>query len=246
MGNAIKDWPKLASQCYEFTAPGGYCEFLDLDLAWTSPDGSLTDDMASLKFNKVFLKTCDKMGIDPCPGPKLERCLKTAGYQNVVTEKFVIPVGTWPKDKQLKAVGAWNYLQINEGLEGFVMALFTRQLGYTQKECEVICAKVRSEMRNQKMHAYMNAYVVPFLFPFHTLSFSSLPTPLTHYLPLKETSYILISGLAVTSHTARNHRRRSPTPKARPPRLHNPPPPQKLPRMSPPRRVYPRTRLRRQ
>lgn len=130
---------------------------LDLDLKWRSPDGSVTEDMASLKFNTVFLDTCEQMGIDPCPGPKLEGYLKTAGFQDVVTERLVIPVGTWPKDKHLKAVGAWNYLQINEGLEGFVMALFTRRLGYTKKECEVICAKIRTEMRNQKMHAFMYA-----------------------------------------------------------------------------------------
>ena len=130
---------------------------LDLDLTWRSPDGSVTEDMASLKFNTVFLDTCEQMGIDACPGPKLEGYLKTAGFQDVVAERFVMPVGTWPKDKHLKAVGAWNYLQINEGLEGFVMALFTRRLGYTKKECEVICAKIRSEMRNQKMHAFMYA-----------------------------------------------------------------------------------------
>ena len=133
MGNAIKDWNNLAKQCFQFTAPGGYTEFLDLDLTWRSPDGSMTEDMASYKFNRLFLKTCDEIGQDPCPGPKIEDYLKNAGFQNVVHQKFTVPVGTWPKDKQLKTVGAWNFLQVDEGLEGFVMALFTRRLGYTQK-----------------------------------------------------------------------------------------------------------------
>ena len=130
---------------------------LDLDLAWTSPDGSLTEEMASLKFNKLFLQTCLEMGQDAQPGAKLEGYLKDAGYKDVVTQKFVIPVGTWPKDKQLKAVGAWNFLQINEGLEGFVMALFTRHLGYSKEECDAICSKIRQEMKSQKMHAFFHA-----------------------------------------------------------------------------------------
>lgn len=64
-----------------------------------------------------------------------------------------------------KEVGAWNYLQIMEGLEGFTYALFTRQLGYTQKEVEVICANIRKEMKDPKMHAMFHLYVFGYYFP---------------------------------------------------------------------------------
>lgn len=47
-----------------------------------------------------------------------------------------------------------------EGLEGFTYALFTRQLGYTQKEVEVICANIRKEMKDPKMHAMFYLYVL--------------------------------------------------------------------------------------
>ena len=52
-----------------------------------------------------------------------------------------------------KTVGAWNYLQITEGLEAFTYAIFSRQLGYSQKEIDVICANIRREMKDSKMHA---------------------------------------------------------------------------------------------
>ncbi|CAD6573919.1 MAG: hypothetical protein ASARMPRED_006361 [Alectoria sarmentosa] len=141
------------------TKPGGWVECIDLDLEWNSPDGSLTPDLASKHFNTTFLKASRESGMEPCPGPLLEGWLKDAGFKDVAAERHVWPVGTWPADKHLKEVGAWNYLQIMEGLEAFTYALFTRVLGYSQQEVDVVCAKIRKEMRNSKMHAYFYLYV---------------------------------------------------------------------------------------
>lgn len=159
MGNAIKDWPRLVRQCFEHTKPGGWVECIDLDLGWRSPDDSLTPDLASKHFNTVFLKASREAGLEPCPGPLLEGWLKDAGFTHVAVESRVWPVGTWPADKHLKEVGAWNYLQIMEGLEAFTYALFTRVLGYTRQEVDVVCAKIRKEMKDPKMHAYFYMYV---------------------------------------------------------------------------------------
>ncbi|KAI4210665.1 MAG: hypothetical protein LQ351_006544, partial [Letrouitia transgressa] len=38
---------------------------------------------------------------DPCPGPKLGRYLRDAGFINVEERKFRLPIGPWPKDKHL-------------------------------------------------------------------------------------------------------------------------------------------------
>lgn len=86
---------------FRFTKPGGYSEFIDLDLAWTSPDGSLTPNHASLKFNHEFLKATRATNMEPCPGPLLEGYLKDAGFADIHARKFVWPVGTWPADKHL-------------------------------------------------------------------------------------------------------------------------------------------------
>lgn len=39
-----------------------------------------------------------------------------------------------------------------EGLEAFTFALFTRQLGYSKSEVDVICSSIRKEMKDPKMH----------------------------------------------------------------------------------------------
>ncbi|KAL2055311.1 hypothetical protein ABVK25_004649 [Lepraria finkii] len=160
IGYGIKDWPKLLRQCFENTKPGGMVECIENDLKVTSPDGSLKSDMALYKFNREFLKASVESGMEPSPGPLLEDLMKKAGFEDVTATKFVWPVGTWPADKHLKEIGAWNYLQIQEGLEAFWYALFTRQLGYSQQEVDVLCAKVRAELKNPKLHAMFYLYVV--------------------------------------------------------------------------------------
>ncbi|KAL9111192.1 MAG: hypothetical protein Q9187_007946, partial [Circinaria calcarea] len=149
---AIRDWPRLVKQCFEYNQPGGYTEFIDFDLDWASPDGSLAEDSACRKTNLTFLKALKEANMEPCPGPLLEEWVKDAGFVDVVHQKFPLPVGTWPADKHLKEVGAWNYLQLMEGLEAFTYALFTRQLGYNKEEVEVLCANIRKEMKSPKQH----------------------------------------------------------------------------------------------
>ena len=51
-----------------------------------------------------------------------------------------------------KEVGAWNYLQTTDGLQGFLAAAYTRHLGYTKEEVDVLAAKITKELRNSKIH----------------------------------------------------------------------------------------------
>jgi hypothetical protein len=101
MGNAIRNWPRLVKQCFEFTKPGGYSEFIDIDLKWTSPDDSLPADCAVMKINTEFIKATRDAGMEPSPGPLLEAMVKDAGFINVHHQRYPLPMGTWPADKHL-------------------------------------------------------------------------------------------------------------------------------------------------
>jgi len=81
--------------------PGGWVEYLDLDVTWTSPDDSLKETSSMLQASLKFIDGSRKAGMEPCPGPKLEGWVKDAGFTEVVHEKMVMPIGTWPADKLL-------------------------------------------------------------------------------------------------------------------------------------------------
>ncbi|KAL8999369.1 MAG: hypothetical protein Q9169_001795 [Polycauliona sp. 2 TL-2023] len=189
---AIVDWPKLVSQAFQFTKPGGYSEFQDYDLVYYSEDGTLTEDLSMQKWVTTLLQAARDFGRDPCPGPRLAGYMRDAGYQDVQERKYKIPIGPWPKDKHLvslrkqafafaqstiitlslhlsadhgadlvtqKTIGAWNLVQIEDGLEGFTLRLFTQMLGWKSEEVQVLLANVRKDLRNPKIHAQFDFYV---------------------------------------------------------------------------------------
>ncbi|KAI9802514.1 MAG: hypothetical protein M1833_001586 [Piccolia ochrophora] len=179
MATSIADWPSLVKRCHENLKPGGWIEFQDYDLLYRSDDESLAPDSPLLKWDKLCLQGCEKHGRDPCPGPKIEGWVQDAGFTDITHRVIKIPVGRWPKDqasvslhfppptsttlnrsKHQKNLGTWNLLQILEGLEAFTMALFTRILGWSTEEAQVMLAQVRKDLRNQKIHSYLNFHVV--------------------------------------------------------------------------------------
>ena len=50
-----------------------------------------------------------------------------------------------------KEIGAWNYMQLDEGLEGFCYQLFSSQ-GWTKEQVDILCAQVRQQLKDPKVH----------------------------------------------------------------------------------------------
>ena len=157
---AIVDWPKLVVQAFGNTKPGGWAEFQDFDPTYYSDDGSFKEEQNLFKFITIFNDAAKSFGRDSKPGPQLEGWMKDAGFENIVCEKFRLPIGPWPKDKHLKTIGAWNLVQLEDGLEGFVLRLFTQHLDWKREEVDVMLAKVRKDLRDPRIHAQYDFHVV--------------------------------------------------------------------------------------
>ena len=153
LGGSIRDWPHLIKQCFDNTLPGGYCEFTEYDMTVHSPDETVPDDSVLRKTNTKFIQALRTQGIEPCPGPLLENLLKDAGFENVKATKIPLPIGTWPSERRLKEVGAWNFLQIVENVDAFVTYLFSKQLSYSRAEIERLCGDLRAQIQDPKIHA---------------------------------------------------------------------------------------------
>lgn len=133
---AIADWPKLISQAFQFTKPGGYSEFQDYDIVFYSEDGTLTDDrelssntmqttsnrmiVPIQKWITTFIQAARDFGREPCPGPRLAGLMRDAGFQNVQEKKYKVPIGPWPKDKHLVRISQCRcsgYMWLNDSPE---------------------------------------------------------------------------------------------------------------------------------
>jgi hypothetical protein len=91
----------------------------------------------------------------------LEGWVKDAGFQNVVHKRYKIPIGPWAKDPTLKEIGLWNYMQVNGGLEGLTLRLYTNVLKWSQEDILALLTQVRKDLKNPNIHAMFDLSVPP-------------------------------------------------------------------------------------
>ncbi|KAK8179957.1 S-adenosyl-L-methionine-dependent methyltransferase [Phyllosticta capitalensis] len=159
MAGAIADWPKLVSRAFAATAPGGWAEFSDYEMRYYAEDGSVKPGNKMVRLAELLCEGADAIGRTLQPGQHLERWMKDAGFSNVETRLFKLPLGAWPRDETYKQIGAFNMVQTYEGLEAFILAIFTRVLGWTADEVQVFLAQARADLKRRDTHLILNFWV---------------------------------------------------------------------------------------
>ncbi|KAF5549416.1 hypothetical protein FPHYL_9668 [Fusarium phyllophilum] len=140
--------------------PGGYLEMQDLTYPIACDDGTLPPDCEVLRSGLLSIEASAKAGRAINLAPKYKSFLEKSGSVDVVEKQFKWPINEWPKDKHYKELGKWSYPNINNGLEGLLLGLFTRFLGWSADEVRVFCSAMRKQLRDRSIHAYIPVYVV--------------------------------------------------------------------------------------
>ncbi|KAL9092875.1 MAG: hypothetical protein Q9165_004293 [Trypethelium subeluteriae] len=181
LAGAIRDWPKLMRQAYEYahsysskmistltdiryTKPGGWVEFKDFTMKFYSTDGSYersactsvdehpTPTPSPDRWTTEIITGIKSLGLEPEPGPKLEAWMRDTGFINVVHHLLPIPVGDWPKDKKLKRIGRADRTQFLDGLDAISLRVFTTTRGWRPEEVQVLLTDVRRTLKDRTIH----------------------------------------------------------------------------------------------
>ena len=108
--------------------PGGWVEQVETSTISRSDDNSMAADGAIAKWAGFYDEIGEKLGVTFRAAEASCQAIKDAGFTNVAERIVKLPVGPWAKDKQLKAWGGWFRYFVLEGLEGFVLRMFTEVL----------------------------------------------------------------------------------------------------------------------
>ena len=127
----------------------------DFSLPYGCDDGTLLPDSPTARLSNLCQQAGAAAGRPMDLGPKYASYLSMAGFTDVVERRFKWPLNEWPKDRHYKELGAWTHENISGGLEGLLLALFTRFLGWTRDEVLVYCSEARAALRDRRVHAYM-------------------------------------------------------------------------------------------
>lgn len=156
----IRDWPKLIKQCYDHTKPGGWLEWQHKHPLIVSDDDSLPEKSFLQQWSKNFSNACTRFGVPLEATVLLKQRMEAAGFVDVVQCILKLPIGPWPKDKNLKKVGTFELVNMVDGIEGLSIRLFSKALGMTFQEIQLHLIEVRKEAKNSKIHSYYPFYIV--------------------------------------------------------------------------------------
>lgn len=157
---SIKDWPRLIKQCYTHLKPGGWVEFKEKYPFMQSDDNTLAEDSALGQWGKYFFEAGELMGVSPAAPRHIKMWMEKAGFVDVQEHILKIPVSPWPKDKTLKHIGAFEHVNMTEGLENLSLRPFTSALGWSPEKTQLFLMDVRNDIKNRRIHAYYSFFVV--------------------------------------------------------------------------------------
>ncbi|KAI9800693.1 MAG: hypothetical protein M1825_004015 [Sarcosagium campestre] len=153
-------WPKFFEQSFKFLNPGGYLELHDMNFPVLCDDGSMTKENSVSKWSDGMVSGMERMGNPITIGYKYKEWMKEVGFTDITEVVYKWPINAWPKAKKEKLLGTWERVNFLEGMSAFSTAIYTRLLGWSVEELEVLFAGVRSDINNKKVHAYFPIYVV--------------------------------------------------------------------------------------
>ena len=129
---SVADWPALYAEAFKHIRPGGYVEQVEWSVHNRSVDtqhGLLPPHTTLARWSQYAVQCGMISGKTFEIAENMAGLIREAGFVDVVEKRYKWPVGPWSSDPRMKEIGRWNLLNWEEGMEGWVMAMYTRVLG---------------------------------------------------------------------------------------------------------------------
>lgn len=156
----IADWPEFYRQAYLNLKPGGWMEMQEHECMLRSDDDTINQAPAIVQWFKNVDIASTKIGKRLNVAHLHKQWMIDAGFTEVNEDIHKLPIGSWPRDPKLKAIGKVERVQVMEAIPTFTIAYYTRVLGYTMDETQIAMMNIRNEFLDRKLHLYLNFHVI--------------------------------------------------------------------------------------
>ncbi|RDL41662.1 S-adenosyl-L-methionine-dependent methyltransferase [Venustampulla echinocandica] len=157
---AIKNWPKLMATVLDHLKPGGWFELQEIYHFPQCHDNSMPVDNMVAQYWEFVAQGLANLGVNFKATLLLTDMMHEAGFTNVSTRVFHVPIGVWPKNKVLKQVGLYWRTILMDGLEPIALGPFTRGLGWSKAQVDVYLVEVRKAYMDNSVHSHMPLYII--------------------------------------------------------------------------------------
>ncbi|VTT78066.1 unnamed protein product [Fusarium fujikuroi] len=151
---AIQDWTALYQQAYRVCTPGGWVESVEADIHFRSDDGTAEEQEVYKLCNKLYEEGGKAIGRTFFVHDLQPKGMEEAGFVDIKTVDYKIPIGDWPKDPRLAEVGRFVKLTLENDMEGYTLLLWNNVLQWPKDEYQVFLMQSRKALRNRKIHGY--------------------------------------------------------------------------------------------
>jgi hypothetical protein len=158
----IRSWPQTYAECFKSLKPGGWIEHLEFSVETSASKTSerYADQILTAFSQSVLNVGAQKTGMSFDVINSMTSDLSAAGFVDVHSESFIWPIGPWPRDPYLKDLGRWGERNWCDGIEGWVMALYTRLLGWTYEEVKAFVKDFQGVVRDRRNRFWQEVRVV--------------------------------------------------------------------------------------
>ncbi|KNG82938.1 putative SAM domain methyltransferase [Aspergillus nomiae NRRL 13137] len=157
---SVKDFPHLFRQAHQHLVPGGWFEMMEPTVGIFSDDDSISNAPYLSEWRDMLIEASRKFGKEMGVAKNYKQWMTEAGFTDVTEEIFKVPFSPWAKDPKLKELGRYQQANMLEALDAYSLALFTRFLGWSVDQIQVLLVGVRRELLDRRLHIYSRYYLV--------------------------------------------------------------------------------------
>lgn len=146
----VKDWGRLLQQEYAALNPGGWVELQDWSYAQCSDaNGPLDASKSALvKWASLVDSAMVKTGRGLSQIERLETPLRNAGFVDIHARRCLDPIGSWPKDPDLKVRGELGWKNARGYTRSISLALLPKVYGWSIEKVEALLQEIEEEQNH--------------------------------------------------------------------------------------------------
>lgn len=125
---SVSDHQTLYRRIFDHLTPGGWFEATEVGVVPYSDDDTLKGTTLE-SWGSLSIEAGERFGKTTRTVDLTEGFMRNAGFVNIQYGTCKWPLGPWAKDKRMKEIGTFNRVNWDEGMEGWLMWLFTNLHG---------------------------------------------------------------------------------------------------------------------
>ncbi|PMD36288.1 S-adenosyl-L-methionine-dependent methyltransferase, partial [Hyaloscypha variabilis F] len=153
-------WTQYLREIFRVTREGGWCQMTEIYHNIQSDNGSLTEgpmgikltsysesDNALSQWSSRYHESLEGLRDFHVP-IRLPNMLRAAGFVDVESRTIQLPTCGWPTEQRDRAIGNLNRENVQNMLSSLVLYPFTKRLGMTIQDTQLLVAQARIEADN--------------------------------------------------------------------------------------------------